>query len=232
MKSKVLTCLQEKVLVTLFDHGLGELGYFLTGGTALSEFYLQHRHSDDLDFFTRRDRDPAKDLRMLRDILISNGLEITHENLGGDHIRLDVSFADHHTEPLRVDLAREVPAIMAPTQVHGKVLVDSFEDIAVNKTCAIFGRSPRDLKDYIDLYFILEESDYSVNYLLNRAAAKDRSLEQEDGILYFATNLMAVVSFPDLLKAKMIKPLTLEALKARLTPIARDMLNRLRPGGT
>jgi predicted nucleotidyltransferase component of viral defense system len=29
--------------------------FFLTGGTALSEFYLQHRISDDLDFFTEEE---------------------------------------------------------------------------------------------------------------------------------------------------------------------------------
>lgn len=27
--------------------------YYLTGGTALSEFYLHHRLSEDIDFFTR-----------------------------------------------------------------------------------------------------------------------------------------------------------------------------------
>jgi hypothetical protein len=28
-------------------------GYYLTGGTALAEFYLHHRLSEDIDFFTR-----------------------------------------------------------------------------------------------------------------------------------------------------------------------------------
>jgi predicted nucleotidyltransferase component of viral defense system len=54
MPAKVLTPLQEKVLDILFDHGFADRGYYLTGGTALSEFYLQHRYSDDLDLFTRK----------------------------------------------------------------------------------------------------------------------------------------------------------------------------------
>ncbi len=40
MDSKILTPLQERVLVTLFENGLGDRGYYLTGGTALAGFYL------------------------------------------------------------------------------------------------------------------------------------------------------------------------------------------------
>ena len=29
--------------------------FYLTGGTALSEFYLQHRFSHDIDFFTEKE---------------------------------------------------------------------------------------------------------------------------------------------------------------------------------
>ena len=33
-----------------------QTGFYLTGGTALSRGYLQHRFSDDLDFFTNMDK--------------------------------------------------------------------------------------------------------------------------------------------------------------------------------
>lgn len=232
MTGRILTSLQEKVLVTLFDNGLGERGYFLTGGTALAEFYLQHRYSDDLDFFTRGQRDPQEDLQTFRNILISNGFEITDENLSGHHIRFNVKLSDQQIEPLKIEfIAREVPAMMAPTQVQGKVVIDSFEDIAVNKICAIFGRRPPDVKDYIDLFFILKESSYSVDYLLSRAKEKEAPFEHEYGVFSFAINLKAVGEFSDFGKIEMKKPLTLEALKARLIPIADDLLRRLRPRG-
>lgn len=41
--------LHYQVLDTVFSL---RLGFYLTGGTALSRFYLDHRYSDDLDFFT------------------------------------------------------------------------------------------------------------------------------------------------------------------------------------
>lgn len=31
--------------------------FYLTGGTALSRFYLHHRYSDDLDLFVNRDKE-------------------------------------------------------------------------------------------------------------------------------------------------------------------------------
>jgi hypothetical protein len=42
--------LQDKFLTFLNEHNKGR--YYLTGGTALSRFYYQHRFSEDLDFFT------------------------------------------------------------------------------------------------------------------------------------------------------------------------------------
>ena len=41
---------QREVLVQLVTHPVIEGSFFLTGGTALSVFYLNHRLSDDLDF--------------------------------------------------------------------------------------------------------------------------------------------------------------------------------------
>lgn len=46
--------LQDKVF-TIIDKL--KTGFYLTGGTALSRFYLKHRYSDDLDFFVNNSRD-------------------------------------------------------------------------------------------------------------------------------------------------------------------------------
>jgi len=46
MENNVLTPLQQRALVTLFANGLADRGYYLTGGTALSAFYLQHRYKE------------------------------------------------------------------------------------------------------------------------------------------------------------------------------------------
>ncbi|MBW1854744.1 MAG: nucleotidyl transferase AbiEii/AbiGii toxin family protein, partial [Deltaproteobacteria bacterium] len=53
--------MQREVLIQLITHPDIEKNFFLTGGTALSVFYLHHRLSDDLDLF-------AKDFSSLAEI--------------------------------------------------------------------------------------------------------------------------------------------------------------------
>jgi hypothetical protein len=49
----ILTPIQSNFLIEFF-HLTQE--FYLTGGTALSAFYLQHRFSEDLDLFTQDDQ--------------------------------------------------------------------------------------------------------------------------------------------------------------------------------
>jgi hypothetical protein len=48
---EILTDLQKKILI-LFKNLPDREAFYLTGGTALSAFFLNHRKSNDLDFFT------------------------------------------------------------------------------------------------------------------------------------------------------------------------------------
>ena len=48
---EILTNLQRKILV-LFSNLPDKDAFYLTGGTALSAFFIKHRMSLDLDFFT------------------------------------------------------------------------------------------------------------------------------------------------------------------------------------
>jgi len=229
VESRALTDIQERILTVLFDHGLGERGYYLTGGTALSEFYLQHRYSDDLDFFTRKRDALEPDFEYTREVLISHDIEISSEDVGAEFARLFVRSVGQRIEPLKIEFARDVPAMMAPVHVHGQIIVDSFEDIAVNKICAILNREPPEPKDFVDLLFILEDSMYSIDYLIGRAREKEAAFDHQDGVLFFATNLLSVREFQFL--PRMIRPLTLEKLSAHLVPIARSLLQRIRPTG-
>ena len=50
---KILTALQKEALDLLFSEKQFSKIFYLTGETALSSFFLKHRYSDDLDFFTK-----------------------------------------------------------------------------------------------------------------------------------------------------------------------------------
>lgn len=230
MEFRVLTDFQADILNILFEEGIGELGYYLTGGTALSEFYLQHRYSDDLDFFTREKRSLKEDYEIFLKIFTSHGFEIVSAEVSMEYTRFFVSSARRPSEQLKIEFARDVPAMISPPEMHENIIVDSFEDIAVNKVCAILNREPPEPKDFVDLFFILEDSKYSVDYLMNRAREKEGTLDNEYGILQFATNLLRIEDCQFL--PRMIKTLSIEGLTSRIVPIAHELLHRLRPQKT
>ena len=98
----------------------------------------------------------------------------------------------------------------------------------MNKVCAIYGRS--EVKDFVDLFFILRESEFTLDYLVGRAKEKEADFDREDAVLEFATKLLGVKDL-QLHQIRMIKPLVLEDLQSYLVPEAEALINRLRPVG-
>ena len=227
MEARVMTPFQVRVLDILFDSGLGERNYYFTGGTALAEFYLQHRYSDDLDVFTRVSRIIKGDYLEIKRLLEQAGLEVFSEIEDDEFVRFYVRAPNQVNERLKVEFGRYAGAQMSPPRHFGTVVVDSFEDIAVNKVCAIYGRSPSESKDFVDLFFILRESKFTLDYLVGRAREKEAPFDHEEAILEFATNLRGVKELHRL--PRMIKPLTLEELQADLIPKAEAIIRRLAP---
>ena len=55
----ILTPIQNQVLNQIKKSPFLKNNFYFTGGTVLSEFYLQHRYSNDLDFFSENKFDFA-----------------------------------------------------------------------------------------------------------------------------------------------------------------------------
>lgn len=143
---EVVYPLQDRILLAITEE-FGEL-FYLSGGTALSRFYLQHRLSDDLDLFTpeaRIDRAFPKIVELIERL----GYKVYTETQGAFFCRLSVS-----TGPavLKLDIATEKP-LKPPAVSPQGFFLDSFESIAVNKLIAFEDRAH--MKDLIDLYFIV-----------------------------------------------------------------------------
>ena len=143
--------------------------FYLTGGTALSAFYLQHRLSYDIDLFTKNEEvDQKLTEAFLRKI--SSQLSIIH--LKRSQFLGLVSFILVYTdgEELKVDFSYyPFPRIQKGTNLN-KLEIDSVYDIAVNKLHTIF-MNPRS-RDYVDLYFIMQKYDYPLGKLILDAKAK------------------------------------------------------------
>lgn len=231
MPDSILTPLQRRVLVSFFQNDLGRHGYYLTGGTALSAFYLHHRYSDDLDLFTRKQDRLDEDFGHFLDLVPSFGLTISSKTVSADYLKFFVSEEGSGQEELKIEFARDVPAQMATSVIREGVVVDSFEDIATNKICAILSRQPSEPKDFYDLYFILKNSHFTLDYLISRAREKEALLDTEDGVLLFAANLLSVQNLQMMreLEPRLIKPVPAEELSKFLLPLASELSQRFRP---
>jgi hypothetical protein len=159
--------LQQDVLAAFFEH---ETRFFLTGGAALAGFYLRHRITKDLDFFTTED-------------LIEQGAVALTAAAGavGASMESLVTAPDFRRYLLRrdsssviVELVRDrVPQIFPEKQLVGTIRIDSPQEILVNKLCTLLSRA--EIRDLVDVR-ALERAGYSIAEHLALAARKDGGL--------------------------------------------------------
>lgn len=168
MGKKVTTPEQEKFLdFVSATPQLGEHFYF-TGGTALSKFYLRHRFSEDLDFFSEKEFD-VKDITpfLFKAKKVLGFQKIDHQQSFNRQLFHLIFLA---RKILKVEFTYfPFPQLEKPAKKHG-LLVDSLKDIAVNKVFTI-NQNPRG-RDFFDLYWILKKGDWSVFELLRQARIK------------------------------------------------------------
>lgn len=166
---EILTNLEKKIL-NLFSSLSDKDVFYLTGGTALSAFFLKHRKSHDLDFFTNIEELILPFSQKLETALKNENLEV--ERLRGFHsfVELSVSSPEDSTiihfaldSPFRFEQpsnSKEFPGLK----------IDSLIDISTNKLLALFGRAA--LRDFIDVYFLIKEK-FSKNELIEKSVQKD-----------------------------------------------------------
>ncbi|MDZ7292671.1 MAG: nucleotidyl transferase AbiEii/AbiGii toxin family protein [candidate division KSB1 bacterium] len=194
----ILTPLQNSFL-TEFFHLTQD--FYLTGGTALSAFYLQHRYSIDLDLFTHDDYafQRADDL---------TNQASTKLNVDCKPVRITSYFKHFRVgpkeNPVTIHFSKDYAAHIKPPNQFEEILIDSIEDITVNKICAALGRT--EIKDLIDLYF-LDKAGYSIPNYFDIAQQKDGGLAYET--LAYTLSQFKISEIPPF----MIKPLTVEELK-------------------
>src|SRR3989338_9655954 len=143
--------------------------FYLTGGTALAEFYLHHRLSEDLDFFSECEFDPQNIsvfLAKIKKPAKIKRVEYQHSfnrNLfflklrDGDDIKTEFTYFPF----ARIEKKEKI----------GHLYIDSLLDIAVNKVFTIY-QKPRS-RDFIDLYCILQkEKGWTLDDLVKKAQIK------------------------------------------------------------
>jgi len=204
----VLTDIQKKILTHLKD--IAELdAFYLTGGTALSRFYLGHRKSDDLDFFTSEEELIQPFSLKIEDALKKAGFKVERKRGFRSFVELAVSA---HSESTIIHLALDSPYRLDPVIMAREfpgLKIDSLKDLAANKVLALFGRAT--LRDFVDVFFLTKEK-FGKNELIPMAQKKDPGFD----LYWLATAFERIHEFsadsPEMLF--LVKPCSIEALAA------------------
>lgn len=167
METKILTPRQIAFLENAGREPFISENFYLTGGTALAAFYLRHRYSEDLDFFSEKEFDLLGldvFLNRLRKVLSVSTLDFQKS------YNRNLFFLYFEQEVLKIEFTFfPFPRMELSGRQYG-VTVDGLLDIAVNKLFSIYQRT--NARDYIDLYFICQDRKFSIPDLILKAKAK------------------------------------------------------------
>ena len=165
--------LQDGVLNILSRSGTD---FFLTGGTALSRGYFNHRYSDDLDFFLDRSQTYDEQLDKVLAMLSENGFSwdvkkgfIRAENFTTFGLKKDSDVI------LKLDFVNDlVPHFGGIIKTDLFYRTDSIRNILSNKLSAVFRYAAKDIADIREIA-LHEKIDWAT--VIQEARQKEAGLE-------------------------------------------------------
>lgn len=198
-----------------------KLPFYLTGGTALSRYYLNHRYSDDLDFFINNDPAFKIYIKSFIDYFSRSTTEtpirlVTERTIISDDYAQFFVYKDKTELKLDFvnDLAIRFENILSDIKL-GKI--DSIRNILSNKISALYRF---EIKDYADIWCIAKNYKFNWRQLINEAKQKEASVDPLDIL-----NLFKEFPFDSLDIIKWITPIDIIQVKKDFQIIAEDILN-------
>ena len=140
---------QREILLKLISEPTIEEQFFLTGGTALSVFYLHHRMSNDLDLFSLQQANLSELGFWIRSLWPGESAVIKEAPHFLSCLILETRI-DLVVDPLSIEEKRPIEVFENGHQLR----IDTIRGIVSNKLCACVSRM--EPKDYVDLYAILK----------------------------------------------------------------------------
>jgi predicted nucleotidyltransferase component of viral defense system len=208
---KSLYLLQDKTFEVL----KGNLGpFYLTGGTALGRFYLNHRFSDDLDFFVNSNPGFTREVKRIYKRLIGNLSVDTKSTVDTEeYVRIWIG----EEVKMKLEFVNDTGAHFGPILFYNEVPLDNPENILANKLGAMLSRD--EAKDVFDIVSLANH--YSFNWRTVYEQATQKQLMNEEDIL------MRMTTFPVewLSEQRWLRsPVNLVAFKEKLQRISDDFL--------
>lgn len=188
--------------------------FYFTGGTALSVFYLNHRESEDLDFFSVENYNDEPIIEFIKNI--SSDLKTTSKITKIEHTRI-FELEKNKKRVIKIDFAYYPYPRLEKGKAYQNVSIDSLRDIGTNKLQTIIQRT--EVKDFVDLYFLLKE--FTIWDLMY---AVEKKFRLEMDLLLISVLFSKVEDFNYL--PKMLTPLTLPDLKKFFLDKAKEVAKK------
>lgn len=207
-----LYLIQNKVLEVL---GPVLENFYLTGGTALGRFYLNHRFSEDLDFFVNSDPDFKKKLipvekRLNHEFSVLREQTVVYD----DYVKYYIESGDSF---LKIEFINDVQYRCGNPVKYKFFLIDNPLNILTNKLTAMVSRD--EPKDIVDIYTISKV--YSFNWMKIFEEAKKKvilnEIDVEQRIKSFPAALLKNVDW-------LMKPFEQDSFIQGISAIANDFL--------
>ncbi len=220
LKSKgIITNLQREILLISSKIFPTEM-FYLTGGTALAEFFLGHRKSYDLDIFT-----VEKELILTFSHHLEEELRKKFSSNVTRRFETFVEFeVRSQNEITKIHLAYDSPfRFESPIDSDLGIKVNDYKDIITDKLLTFFGRvEPRDA---VDLFFILKKEDFWE--LTELASQKDPGFD----LYWLAVALDKTKNFPDEINkwpVDMLVEIDVKELKKMFLKLSREIMDKIK----
>lgn len=163
----ILSTKQQQLLEILSKESAITSNFYFSGGTVLAEYYLQHRYSEDLDFFCVEVFEPVDISVVFKKIQKEAGISRVHYE---QSFNRNLFFLETDKEIIKTEFTYFPFPRIEFRKDRGELQIDSLVDIAVNKVFTIF-QNPRS-RDFVDLYCILQKKDWILAELIEKAQIK------------------------------------------------------------
>lgn len=195
------------------------LPFYLTGGTALSRFYLHHRYSDDLDFFINEDQNfSTYTATAISALMKMEDLSINKTNLIATPNYVSINITKDDT-PLKIDFVNDIPVHFGDVKSYPLFnKVDSIVNILTNKITALIGRN--EIKDVVDVWAISTNYSFDWKTILELASQKEACIDTD----YICGALNSASSSEITENICWAKPIEGNKIKSDLGKISNDII--------
>lgn len=214
-ESKSCTPLKRDFLCAWFAQ---EQRFFLTGGSALGLFYLDHRRSYDLDLFSSEEVDGKEVQNLVRRVAEEIAAVCKELRSAPDFHRFSLTRSEER-EVIDVVVDR-APQLDPQKPSFGLIRVDTLREMVANKLTTLLSRT--ELKDVVDLFF-LEKAGQDLLAALPDAQAKDGGWEP--ALVSMLLDGWQIAALPPWL----LRDLSLEELHAFLDRLRRALVAKALP---